>query len=305
MKYYFLSAGLIVVTILVILAVPLLSGAENSLVTIQTEVPENNTAVIVQKYVYPPASKSATPLSLSAHSILIKDLATNTILYKKDSDSRIPIASTTKIMTALIGSEYFKPNSVLTVGSSSEAPGSKVGLILGEKLTFRSLLFGMLLSSGNDASYAIAENYPGGLVDFVAAMNQKTEDLGLLNTHFDNPAGFDSPNHFSSANDLSKITEEALKNSDLSRIFATKETEIVSLDKKEAHKLTNLNKLLTSLPGVLGVKTGFTIVAKENLVTLVERGGHRVLTVVLGSDDRFGETSQLVEWTYRNFIWQD
>ena len=128
-------------------------------------------------------------------------------------------------------------------------------------------------------------------------------ELDLKNTHFDNPAGFDSPRHYSSASDLSEITKEALKDSQLTRIFATKETEIVSIDKKYQHSLFNLNKLLTDVAGVMGVKTGYTQEAKENLVTLIEREGHRVLIVVLGSDDRFGETKKLIDWTYSNFTW--
>ena len=130
-------------------------------------------------------------------------------------------------------------------------------------------------------------------------------ELNLKNTHFDNPAGFDSPYHFSSAADLSKITEEALKNTTLTRIFATKETNIVSLNKKYTHQLINLNKLLSQINGVLGVKTGTTREAKENLVTLIERNGYRVLLVVLGSDDRFGETTRLIDWTYTNFTWSE
>ena len=165
------------------------------------------------------------------------------------------------------------------------------------------MLYGMLLNSGNDAAYAIAENYPQGTGGFIAAMNQKVSNLQLKNTKFDNPAGFDSPNHFSSAEDLAVLTEEALKNNVLARIFATKETSIVSLDKKNKHQLVNLNKLLSNVWGVLGVKTGTTEEAKENLVTLVEREGHRVLIVLLGSNDRFGETTNLIEWTYANFEW--
>ncbi len=206
-------------------------------------------------------------------------------------------------MTALVASDYFKQNSVLTVSSSAYIPGSRVGLINGEDLSFRSMLYGMLLNSGNDAAFAIAENYPGGVLGFVSAMNKKAAEMNLKNSHFDNPAGFDSPNHYSSAADLAKITGEAIKNYQLARIFATKETNIVSLNKRYTHQLLNLNKLLADVNGVLGVKTGTTEGAKENLVTLVEREGHRVLLVVLGSNDRFGETTRLIDWTYSNFEW--
>src|SRR3989344_1769180 len=294
MKYYFCSAGLILLAVIIAITVPLfVDSAETLLISLQ--IPQNNSQVAgVQKYNIPPVGKNLEVPAVSARAILIKDLETNTILYQKDANYSMPIASTTKIMTALVASEYFKQNSVLTVGSSANIPGSRVGLIKNEDLSFRSLLYGMLLNSGNDASYAIAENYPGGVLGFVSAMNKKVMDLGLKNTYFDNPAGFDSPNHYSSASDLAKITEEALKNAQLARIFATQKTNIVSLDKKYTHQLFNLNKLLASVNGVLGVKTGTTQEAKENLVTLVERDGHRVLLVALGSSDRFGETTRLI-----------
>ena len=305
MRYYFYSAGLILIAIIVASAVPFLfKFTDNLLISLQ--IPQNSSQVAgIQKYNSPPVSKNLTLPEFSARAVLIKDLATSTTLYQKDAGISLPIASTTKIMTALVASEYFKQNAVLTVGSSAATPGSKVGLVSGENLTFRALLYGMLLNSGNDAAYALAENYPGKILGFVSAMNKKALELGLVNTHFDNPAGFDSPNHYSSAEDLSKITEESLKNYQLTRIFATKETSIVSLNKKYTHQLFNLNKLLSSVNGVLGVKTGTTEGAKESLVTLVERKGHKVLLVLLGSDDRFGETTRLIDWTYTNFSWPE
>ncbi|MDO8638989.1 MAG: D-alanyl-D-alanine carboxypeptidase, partial [Candidatus Daviesbacteria bacterium] len=170
-------------------------------------------------------------------------------------------------------------------------------------LSFRSLLYGMLLNSGNDAAYTIAQNYSGGLDAFVVAMNNKAISLGLLNTHFTNPAGFDSLGHYSSAEDLAKIATIAIENPQLSRVVSTKETSVASIDKSTIHSLKNLNKLLDE-PGVLGIKTGTTPLARENLVGLVERNGHKILTVVLGSNDRFGETNKLLDWTYSNFVWK-
>lgn len=305
MRYYLYSAGLIIAAIIIATVAPfLVDFTENLLVSLQ--IPQNNSSVAgIQKYNIPPVGKNLPVSSFSARAVLIKDLATDAILYQKDANVILPIASTTKIMTALVASEYFKQNSTLSVGDSATTPGSRVGLSFGESLTFRSLLYGMLLNSGNDAAFALAENYPGGVLGFVSAMNKKVLELNLKNTHFDNPAGFDSPSHFSSAADLAKITEEALKNYQLARIFATKETSIVSLNKKYTHQLLNLNKLLSQVNGVLGVKTGTTQGAKENLVTLVEREGHRVLLIVLGSSDRFGETTRLIDWTYANFTWPE
>lgn len=303
MKSYLISVAIILTAIILVVSLPLIVNlTEDHLLTL--EIPQNNSAVSgIQKYNIPPVSKNIPAPILTARAILVKDLTTGTILYQKESSVSLPIASTTKIMTALVASEYFKANSILEVKTGAGVSGSKIGLVSGEELSFRSLLYGMLLNSGNDAAYALAENYPGGVLGFVSAMNKKALELNLQNTHFDNPAGFDSPNHYSSAKDLSIITEEALKNPSLSRIFATKETSIFSLDKKYTHPLANLNKLLSKVKGVLGVKTGFTEGAKENLVTFVDRDGHQILTVVLGSDDRFGESTKLIEWAYRNFQW--
>ncbi|MDD5147019.1 MAG: serine hydrolase [Candidatus Daviesbacteria bacterium] len=305
MKYYLYSAGLIILAIIITTAIPfVVELSENELISLA--IPLNNSSVAgIQKYNIPPVVGSLPVPIVSARAVFIEDLATDTILYQKDANTPFPIASTTKIMTALVGVEYFKQNSILTIGSSANIPGSRVGLVSGENLSFRSLLYGMLLNSGNDAAFALAENYPGGVLSFISAMNKKVLELNLRNTHFDNPAGFDSPNHYSSAADLAKITKEALKNSQLARIFATKETNIVSLDKKYSHQLFNLNKLLTQINGVLGIKTGTTDQAKENLVTLIERDWHRVLIIILGSNDRFGETTRLIDWTYTNIIWPE
>lgn len=268
------------------------------------QIPSNNSKVEgIEHYQIPPKSLGLPAPFLTARAVLVEDLGTGTVLFENNARNSVPIASTTKIMTALVGVEHYSPNTPLKVSLGASAPGSRVGLFKDETLSFRSLLYGMLLNSGNDAAFTIAENYPGGVAGFVAAMNLKAGQLNLQNTHFDNPAGFDSINHYSSALDLSIITKEALKSTELAKIFATKETEVLSLDKTHRHKLANLNKLLSTVTGVLGVKTGYTDAAKENLVALVDRGGHQVLTVVLGSDDRFGETQSLIEWAYKNYIW--
>lgn len=302
MKPYLFSVWLVLFAILVALGLSTATLAgEKSLRVI--DIPQNSSTVLgIEKTNLPPISNNTTPPILTAKSVIVEDIDSGTILYQREPSIKLPIASTTKIMTALVASEYYKQNSVLVVSDSSLVEGSKVGLFRGESLTFRSLLFGMLLNSGNDAAFTIAENYPGGVLGFVLAMNRKAQDLGLLGTHFDNPAGFDSPNHYSTASDLAKITKLALKDSQLTKVFATKETQITSVDQRYHHELHNLNKLLTSVRGVLGVKTGFTEAAKENLVGLVNRG-HPILTVVLGSDDRFGETTKLIDWVYTNFTW--
>lgn len=242
------------------------------------------------------------PPKFSAGAVLTEDVNLNKVLFSKNSHDHLSPASTTKIMTALVGIEYFKPADVLLVPEGAMVGGSNMGLSVGETLTFRSLLYGMLLNSGNDAAYTIALNFPGGFDGFVAKMNEKVSQLNLTDTHFQNPAGFDGSAHYSSAHDLAVIAKEVIKDPTLARVVSTKETSVMSLDKTKNHPLKNLNKLLSE-PGMIGVKTGYTEKAGENLVGLVERDGHRVLTVVLNSTDRFGETKSLIDWIFANFTW--
>lgn len=241
--------------------------------------------------------------TLSAIAAIAYDFDTDKILYQKNAHSHMAPASTTKIMTAIVASEHFDSADLLTVPAEAVVAGSKMGLLPGETLTFRSLLYGMMLNSGNDAAFTIAMNYPGGYDAFVSKMNSKAVDLGLKDTHFDNPAGFDSSTHYSSAYDLLFIGKEASKNAKLGRVFSTKETSVTSINRTQTHVLKNLNKLLGE-DGVLGIKTGTTEMAGESFVGLVERNGRTILTVMLNSNDRFGETRELLDWIFANYSWQ-
>lgn len=241
---------------------------------------------------------------VSAKAVYILEMDLEKVLFEKNSEMRLSPASTTKIMTALVSEGQYKAADILVVPNEAMVGGSSMGLAVGENMTFRSLLYGMLLNSGNDAAFTIALNYPGGMKAFLNKMNLKVLELGLKNSHFENPAGFDSPNHFSSAADLAVIAKEAIKNPQLAKVVATKETSVISYDKTHAHNLKNLNKLLSEEEGVIGIKTGYTEKAGENLVTLIDRNGHKVLIVMLNSTDRFGETKNLIDWVYSNFQWK-
>ncbi len=264
--------------------------------------PQGQVAGIAQKAKYNIVSQNITPPQLSAKAAIALDLDTGEILFEKNIYGRMSPASTTKIMTALVAQDYYKSADILTVYPEAQVGGSVMGLNNGERLTFRSLLYGMLLNSGNDAAFTIALNYPGGLNNFVGEMNKKAKDLNLADTNFQNPAGFDNPNHYSSAYDLSQIAKAAIEHPLLSRVVATKETSIVSWDKSKEYNLKNLNQLLSE-EGVLGIKTGFTQNAGESFVGLVERKNHKVITVVLNSQDRFAETKLLMDWVYKNYNW--
>ncbi len=281
--------------------------AENKLLISSTNPGENMQILgeqIQKKKVVKIASNDIESPKFNSTAVLAMDFDTGQLLYQKNIHLRLAPASTTKIMTGLIAVNYFKPADILTVNSSDQVIGSSMGLNIGEKLSFRSLLYGLMLNSGNDAAFTLASNFPGGLSAFIDQMNAKVDQLNLKNTHFEDPAGFDSVGHFSSAFDLAIIAKEAINNPQLSRVVATKETFVSAWDKSYLHDLKNLNLLLDE-EGVLGIKTGSSEKAGENFVGLIERGNKRVITVVMHSNDRFGETKELMDWVYQNYSWEE
>jgi D-alanyl-D-alanine carboxypeptidase (penicillin-binding protein 5/6) len=252
---------------------------------------------------YPVNKGVSEPPSLSAHSLMALDANSMVTLYEKEANLRLLPASTTKIMTALVVLEHYPLDQVLTV-KEMKVDGNQIKLLPGERITVENLLYGTLVGSGNDAALVLAENFPGGTEAFVEAMNQKAKDLGLLDTHFTNPIGLDKAGHYSTAKDLAKLTVEAIKNSVFLRIVSTSAVAISDVTGEINHFLKNTNELIGKLEGVRGVKTGWTQNAGECLITLTERNGEKVVTVVLGSQDRFGETQKLIEWIFTNFSWE-
>lgn len=246
------------------------------------------------------ADKGIAPPALSAKAAYAVDIGSGKILFSKNIKEPLLPASTTKIATALVSLSHYNLDDVLTV-NVRDVDGHKMGLRNGEKITVRSLLYGLLVFSGNDAAEVLAANYPGGRENFVSAMNSLAKSIGLENTNFKNPVGFDEYLHFSTAEDLVKAAVYAVKNPVFSEIVSTREMKVTSVDGKIVHKLDNINELLGKIPGVVGVKTGWTVNAGEALVTLVERDGHKVMLSVLSSDDRFGETEKLIDWIYLNY----
>lgn len=291
-----------------LLSINLVLNFDTAVVLVQSQVSAQNVSAEKPQESVAPKLKEVKDRGESAPvttavGVFVMDLSTGKTLFSKNPDVRLPNASTTKIMTALVASEYFKMDQILTVDKRGMVDGSTMGLKVGERITFGDLLYGMLLNSGNDAAYTIAANYPGGVEGFVLKMNKRSEEMGLKNTHFTNPAGFDNSNHFSSASDLVVIAEHASKNQNLLNVVGTKQSVVASVDGDTIHNLKNINALL-GVDGVIGFKTGFTPAAKENLVSLIQRDHGRILIVVLGSADRFGETEKLIKWVDSNFIWE-
>lgn len=245
----------------------------------------------------------AEDLQLTAESYLVMDVDSVVVLAKKDEGKLWPPASITKVMTAMVALESYPLEAVVTV-EPMRVEGQKMDLIQGEKITVHNLLYGLLVESGNDAAEALASYFPGGRERFIEAMNIKAKAWHLNNTRFSNPSGIDGKYHFSTALDLARLTTMALKNEEFANIIATEKMVVESVDQSVTHHLENTNQLLASVNGVKGVKTGWTEEAGESLVALTERDGHRVVTVVLGSEDRFRETEKLIEWCFSNVEWR-
>jgi serine-type D-Ala-D-Ala carboxypeptidase (penicillin-binding protein 5/6) len=256
----------------------------------------------ISKFSSLPVSKNITLPYLTAKNIYIYDATENIPLYEKNADSEVFPASTTKMMTALVALDTFSLDQVLSV-SRSYPDGENLGFLPGDKLTLENLLYAMLVQSANDAAEIIADNYPGGRSAFVTAMNTKAAQFGLQHTHFQNPTGLDEVGHYSSAADLVRISRQLLKSSELAKIVSTENAVISDKNTGNQHILANINQLLGKVPGVLGIKTGFTDGAGQALVTLVNRQNHPLLIVVLGSTDRFSDTKNLIDWSYSNFTW--
>jgi len=246
--------------------------------------------------------ESSFPI-VSAQAALIVDLNSGVTLYEKDADKKLLPASTTKIITALVAMEYYPLDKVLTVGRIN-VEGQKMGLVYGERISVNDLLYGLLVYSANDAAEVLAQSYLGGRDGFIFAMNAKAKELYLTNSYFSNPSGLDGNGHYSTARDLVRVSWVAMKNPLFSEIVATKEKTVKSEDGKIVHKLTNINKLLDEKEGILGVKTGWTEEARENLVTYINKDKKRILIAILGSQDRFGETKELIDWTFGNYEWE-
>lgn len=232
--------------------------------------------------------------TLTAEGAYIVDLPTFTPVYARNAKAHFLPASVTKIITALVAYDIYKPDQVLTVQAPLEE-GQVMGLVSGEKITVENLLYGTLVHSGNDAAFALADSY--GLQKFVALMNQKAQALHMNDSHFANPAGLDQDSQHTTAYDLALAGRELLKNTYLAKIVSTKEIIISDVNFKNFHTLTNVNKLLGEIQGIGGLKTGYTEDAGENLVSLYRRNdGHEFILVILKSLDRFKDTTNAVEW---------
>ncbi len=259
---------------------------------------------ILQHFPNRPADLNHTNLNITAKSALAVNLNSKQILFAQNARQALPVASLSKIMTAIIALETTKPEQKMIVSHHALQDGeASMGLKAGEKLNLEELLYGLMLVSGNDAANVIAENIAGRQRAFVALMNNKAQLLGLNNTQYYNPHGLDengqSPNH-STAYELSALTDWALSQYPLlAQVVATKEITFPASPDHQRYQLTNLLGLEETFPGMIGVKPGNTGQAGYCLIGLAEQEGQRILTVLLDSPNPKEEVQQLFEYAFR------
>jgi D-alanyl-D-alanine carboxypeptidase (penicillin-binding protein 5/6) len=230
---------------------------------------------------------------ISAASAILVDADTGEVLFEANPDNEMLIASTTKVMTALIVLEHCSPEEEVEILPEYAAvEGSSIYLVPGETMTVRDLLYGMLLESGNDAAYALACHTAGSIADFAALMNEKAAELGCSASHFENPHGLDGTDHHSSARDLATIMAAAVQNKLFCDIIGTKSITIGT------RTYTNHNKLLWNYEGMLGGKTGYTMSAGRTLVTCAERSGMRLICVTIADPNDWSDHAALYDWAF-------
>lgn len=236
-----------------------------------------------------------------AASAILIETSTNTVIFEKNAHKKLPMASTTKIMTALCALESGDPDRLVKVDDRAIGiEGSSIYLAKGEELTLRELIYGLMLHSGNDAAVAIACAVSGSVGDFAKLMNETAKKIGAKNTNFENPNGLDSKEHYTTAYDLALITSYALKNPEFAEIVSTYTTTISNGDKGYDRQLKNHNKLLKMYDGCTGVKTGFTKKCGRCLVSSAKRENTELVAVTLNDGDDWNDHIKMLDYGFEN-----
>ena len=239
---------------------------------------------------------TAGAVSISAKSYILINADTGEVLSASDAHTRLPMASTTKIMTALLLAELGTPKKSVTVtGEMVRVEGSSMGLKVGDTVTHYGLLVGMLLPSGNDAANSTAISVAGTLSGFAELMNLRAQEIGMKNSHFVTPSGLDSEGHYSTAYDMALLAREALKNDTLREIVSQEKITVSFGTPQYQRTFYNHNKLLSSFEYCVGVKTGFTKKSGRCLVSAAEKDGCRVIAVTLNARDDWNDHKELLE----------
>ena len=257
-------------------------------------------------FLFPLTAESAPmPALTHAHSAVLMEGTTGIIVYDKHGDKRMPPASTTKILTALIAIESGRLAEPVTVSErAAKTNGSRMHLKTGQVLSLEELVIGLLLRSGNDAGVAIAEHLAGSVETFAEQMNARAYALGAHDCRFVNPHGLPDPDHYVTAKGLAKIARCAMQNETFASIVAKRTAEIDWEDTKGTHhqSLRNTNKLLWQYPAADGIKTGTTGEAGACLVASAHKDGHRYIAVLLNDPTRWQDATALLKWGFDEYV---
>ena len=237
-----------------------------------------------------------------AVSAVVMEEKTGRVLYESNAHVPLPMASTTKIMTALIALENCALDEVVTASPQAfGVPGTSIYLEEGEQLTLEQMLYGLMLSSGNDAAVAIAEHVSGSVDAFCTLMNARAAEIGCENTHYVTPHGLPAANHYTTAFDLALISREAMQNDVFRQIVSTQRATIPWLSRGYDRVLNNKNRLLSSYDGAIGIKTGYTKAAGRCLSFAAERDGMTLIGTVLNCPDWFDVSAQLLDTAFDQY----
>lgn len=244
-------------------------------------------------------STDKSKVSVSAVSAILIEADTGTVLFSKNEKEHKQIASTTKIMTALLTLEAGEPDKKFQVDSAAiKVEGTSMGLREGDTVTRRALCYGMLLPSGNDAANAAAVNISGSKSEFAKLMNKRAKEIGMTDTNFVTPSGLDADGQYSCAYDLAMLAREAMNNDDFAEICALSKAKVSFGNPVSERWLVNSNKLLTSYDGCIGVKTGFTDSARRTLVSCAERDGIKLIAVTLNAPDDWSDHTKMLDYGF-------
>lgn len=279
----------------------------NDLIYAQAQEKNNSDSIVNgNSYATPNQNPNFLPIrdwsvpfvEVSAKSAIVTDQSASKIFYQKNISEKLPIASLTKLMTAIVTFENKDINEAVKISKEAVSQEGEAGsLTVGEEISLKNLIKAMLIESSNDAAYAIKEHFASANINLIDLMNKKALSLKMENTHYDSPSGLADENNYSTVYDLAKLISYSLNDQELWDIMGTASTEILSVDRSHTHHLINSNQLLGKMPGLLGGKTGFTDQAKGCLLIITKINGNtKIISVILGSDDRFGEMEKLINW---------
>lgn len=243
-------------------------------------------------------------IRVSARNAIALDSKTKQVLFEQNADEIVPMASTTKILTALVAITHGDLDREVTISKNAASiRGSKVGYVAGEKIRLIELLYGLMYKSGNDAAIAIAEDIGGSIEGFAKIMNDYAISLGLINSHFESPHGLDSPKHYTCAYDLALLTTKAMESDLFCQICGTKSITRDTLNFTRDYN--NINKILYKIPEANGVKTGYTGQAGKCLVSSVKHEGRNIIIVVLNCSDRWNVTEKIYKYITDNYCFKN